>query len=102
MIELIDIPALNANLAENINDLTAIAVRQMTTEKTSRRVYSNIKPINVRIDCDDIEIAKMLGDGNISAGLRISLKLIAAALKIERMHAECAPWRGCLGGDIDK
>ena len=44
------------------------------------RLYANVRPVNVRIDQSDIDMAKALGGGNVSAGLRVALKLIARAL----------------------
>ena len=60
--------------------LAAMSHAAATAAGPPGRLYSNVRPMNVRIDQSDIDVAKALGGGNVSEGLRVALKLIAQAL----------------------
>ena len=80
----------------DLRTLAAIAMTQAATSAAGPvgRLYANVRPVNVRIDQSDIEIAKALGGGNVSEGLRVALKLIAQAL-----HANAAAPERAAGGE---
>jgi len=100
MLDAPNILELAETLGQEINDLIAIVAEEIKPSGPQQRVYSNVKPINVRIAPTDIEIARMLGGGNISEGLRVALQLIAGALKNTNRNTSCAPRRGYRGRNI--